>query len=200
MFYNHQVIAAEYEKQFRKLNPAQYQGLDTLLGFIEIDPDITDDRWVAYMLATVEHECAHTFAPIGEFGGDAYFTKRYDPSTVVGKRLGNTEPGDGPRFKGRGYVQITGRANYKRLGQALGVGDLFLKQPDLVMEAANAYRIMSLGMRTGAFTGKKLASYINDDGCDYVNARRIINGTDQADVIAAYATRYEAALKKARAD
>lgn len=198
MFYNHQVIAAEYEK-VRKLNPQQYQGLDQLLAFIELDPDITDDRWVAYMMATVEHECAHTFLPITEFGPPAYFDK-YNAGTKIGERLGNTQPGDGLKYKGRGFVQITGRANYLKLGQALGVGDLFIKQPDLVLEPANAYRIMSVGMRNGLFTGRKLATYINDAGCDYVNARRIINGTDQAEVIAGYATMYEKVLKKARAD
>lgn len=198
MFYNHQVVAAEYEK-VRKLNPAQYQGLDQLLAFIEIDPGIDDDRWVAYMLATLEHECARTFQPITEFGAPDYFLK-YEPGTARGQRLGNTEPGDGALFKGRGYVQITGRGNYLRLGQALGVGSLFVKQPELVLEPANAYRIMSIGMHNGLFTGRKLATYINDAGCDYVNARRIINGTDQAELIAGYAAMYEKVLKKARAD
>jgi len=197
MFYNHQVFSAEYEKVYAKLNAAQFQGLDQVLGFVQIDPDVNDDRWVAYMLATLKHECANTFTPITEYGAESYFAK-YEPGTTIGGRLGNTQPGDGVKYKGRGYVQITGRANYLKLGQALGVGDLFLKQPAIVLEPANAYRIMSIGMRNGMFTGRKLATYINDAGCDYVNARRIINGLDRADDIAGYATRFEAMLKKAR--
>ncbi len=199
MFYDHQAFAAAYEKAFARLTASQYQGIDQILGFVQIDPDVEDDRWVAYMLATIKHECANSFMPITEFGPDSYFAK-YNAGTTLGGRLGNTQPGDGLRFKGRGYVQITGRANYLRLGQVLGIGKAFVDQPTAVLEPANAYRIMSAGMRLGLFTGKKLATYINDTGCDYVAARRIINGQDKADAIAAYATAFETILKRARLD
>jgi hypothetical protein len=56
---------------------------------------------------------------------------------------------------------------------------------------------MSHGMRHGTFTGKKLADYINATGCDYRNARRIINGVDQAALIAGYATALEGILTQA---
>ena len=199
MFYDHQVLAAAYEQSYAKLTASQYQGLDQILGFMQLDPEVEDNRWVAYMLATIKHECANTFTPITEFGADSYFAK-YETGTTIGTRLGNTKKGDGLRFKGRGYVQITGRANYLRLGQALGVGTAFVDQPAMVLEPANAYRIMSDGMRNGRFTGRKLAGFINADGCDYVGARRIINGQDKAVEIAAYATKFEAMLKAARLD
>ena len=50
-------------------------------------------------------------------------------------------------------------------------------------------------MRDGDFTGKDLADYIDEDNCDYVEARRIVNGTDRAEQIAGYAEKFEAALR-----
>jgi hypothetical protein len=199
MFYDHQKFIAAYEKGFSKLIPSQYQGIDQILSFVQLDPDITDDRWVAYMLATVKHECANTFQPITERGTVSYFAK-YEAGTGIGARLGNTQPGDGVKYKGRGYVQITGRTNYLKLGTQLGLGDAFVRQPALVLEPLNAYRIMSLGMRAGLFTARKLSTYINVKGCDYVAARRIINGQDKATEIAAYASKLEEALLAARLD
>lgn len=199
MFFDHQSFAAAYEKAFAKLTASQYQGLDQLLSFIQLDPDINDLRYVAYMLATVKHECANTFQPVTEYGADSYFAK-YERPSAISVRLGNTDAGDGLRFKGRGYVQITGRGNYAKLGAALGLGKAFLTQPALVLEPLNAYRIMSLGMRNGLFTGRKLASYIDASGSDYVGARRIINGQDKAAEIAAMADTLETALRKSLLD
>lgn len=153
-----------------------------------VDTAWTDPRHVAYALATAYHETAHTFAPIREYGKHLYFAK-YEPGTPNGKRLGNVLRGDGIKFKGRGYVQITGRANYERFSRLLNV-DL-LTTPDLALDPLISYRIMALGMRGGLFTGKKLADYINATRTDYVNARRVINGLDRAELIAEYAERIE---------
>ncbi|HYJ78204.1 MAG TPA: glycoside hydrolase family 19 protein, partial [Longimicrobiaceae bacterium] len=96
-------------------------------------------------------------------------------------------------YYGRGYVQLTWKDNYAAMGQALG--NRLVYEPGLALDADVAYRIMSLGMRKGSFTGKKLADYIGGDKADYVNARRIINGVDQAQRIAGYAKQLEAILR-----
>ena len=102
----------------------------------------------------------------------------------------------GYRFRGRGYVQITGRANYRKFSDVVGT-DL-VAVPDLALNPDHAYKIMSAGMARGLFTGVGLPKYINPAGCDYVNARRIINGLDHAADIATAATRFQACLEEAR--
>ncbi len=199
MRFNHTTFFNGYRELFGKLNQSQVSGLDNLLGYIELDADVGDIRWVAYMLATLKHECADTFQPITERGAKSYFDK-YEPGTKIGKNLGNTVKGDGYLYRGRGYVQITGRANYQKMTEKLsltGDEDLIL-HPDSALHPDIAYRIMSFGMRTGAFTGKKLSDYINAAKCDYTNARRIINALDQAAKIEGYAVNFETVLKNAQ--
>jgi predicted chitinase len=152
------------------------------------------------MLATVKHECGNEWRPITERGSKAYFNK-YEPGTTIGKNLGNTNPGDGWRYRGRGYVQITGRANYARMTKALELGpdENLIDDPDQALRPSISYRVMSIGMRQGMFTGKKLSDYITSDKCDYKNARRIINGTDRWELIKGYAETIEKILLGAMA-
>jgi putative chitinase len=199
MRFNHTTFFNGYRDLYGKLNQSQVSGLDNLLGYVELDADVSDLRWAAYMLATVKHECADTFQPITERGAKSYFDK-YEVGTKIGKSLGNTVKGDGYLYRGRGYVQITGRANYQKMTEKLSLTsdeDLIL-HPDSALHPDIAYRIMSYGMRKGSFTGKKLTDYINAAKCDYNNARRLINGVDQADKIEGYAVNFETVLKNAQ--
>ena len=84
----------------------------------------------AHFLAQIQHESGG-FKWLKELGNDAYF-KKYEGR----KDLGNTVAGDGLRFKGRGYIQITGRANYTEISKDLGVD--FVSKPELLEQEANA--------------------------------------------------------------
>lgn len=161
----------------------------------------------AYCLATAYHETAHSMQPVEERGGDAYFFRMYDkdgarPALAI-KQLGNTQPGDGVRFRGRGYPQLTGRANYARADRELGMNGSLLAVPSQALKADVAAKIMRLGMSEGWFTGKKLSDYLPmnlpAEHKAFVNARRIINGTDKAELIAGYADEFQRALIQANA-
>ena len=170
--------------------PAQTNkgGLQTLLDNLKQDQEWNSLTEIAYLLATVKWETMNTFAPIHEMGSMSYFDK-YETGTPLGERLGNTQPGDGFLYRGRGYVQITGRENYTHIGGLLGV-DL-VNNPDLALDPDIAYKIAANGMRDGWFTGRRLSQYMQVNGApDYLNARRIINGLDHASDISAFAQRF----------
>ena len=153
-------------------------------------------RFTAYALATADRETGGTMKPIKEWGGGQYFTRMYDVTgrdPTRARKMGNTQPGDGPRYCGRGYVQLTWKANYDKLGNLLG--HPLMENPDLAMRPDIAAAVMVKGMSMGLFTGKKLADYITAEKCDFVNARRVINGLDHAKEIAREADHYLAALK-----
>jgi putative chitinase len=156
--------------------------------------------WTAYALATAYHETASTMQPVREYGGSTYFTRMYD---VTGARPqmalanGNKCAGDGPKYCGRGYVQLTWKNNYERAGKQCGV-DL-VANPDKAMTPDIAAKILRHGMVGGWFTGKGFADYlpikVKAERGQFANARRIINGTDRAAQIAEHALKFQKALE-----
>jgi len=164
-----------------KLSTSQVEGMEAILDAFQ--PYELSQEEMAYMLATAFHETARTMQPIEEYGkgkGHSYgapagpFKKIYD---------------------GRGYVQLTWYENYKKAQDKLGVP--FVQYPEKALEPKHAADIMIKGMLEGWFTGKKLSDYFNASTTDWINARRIINGTDRAADIAGYAKHFLAALKAA---
>ncbi|MGF7224152.1 hypothetical protein [Pantoea agglomerans] len=160
---------------------------------------------LAYMLATIRHETYHYttaefFSEKPEIGGVSYFNK-YDPVLAnTPKRReraiknGNTAQGDGFKYRGRGCVHLTWKNNYKKAQDKFDVN--FVDSPDLAGDFKYAVPIMIWGMEEGMFSGKKLNGYINAGEINYVGSRYIINGQDQAPLIASYAKRFEAILEQ----
>lgn len=173
------------QEQFKALTEKAQQGLESLLSFIEADENVDDARWIAYMLATTFHECAGTWRPIAEYGKGK------------GLKYGCPDPVTKEVYYGRGFVQLTWAANYKTIGKILG-HDLY-NNPDFAMRPDIAYQIMSYGMRHGTFTGASLKRFFNEKVTDPVNARRIINGTDKAELIAGYYDKFMNILKECAA-
>lgn len=177
------------------LSSEEVAGCEAILKAMEGSPL----SWTAYALATAYLETAHTMQPIKEFGGESYFTRRYDIQgnrPDVAKTLGNTQKGDGARFSGRGYVQLTGRRNYLRAEMELALP--FIAKPDLALQPGPAAAIMRRGMEEGWFTGKRFASYLARAGAAdqpaFEQSRRIINGQDRAADVAGYALEFQDAL------
>lgn len=188
------------------LKQSQVDGLNDILKASEGLPI----KHRAYILATAYHETGLDMSPNVE---NLNYTKadrirsvwpsRFpsiasaqpyvrNPKALANKvyngRMGNRSgTDDGWNYRGRGQVHITGRDNYKKAGEAVGID--FLRTPDLALRRDVSAKVLVEGMSKGWFTGKRLSDYNN-----YVDMRRIVNGTDQAAKIAAYADKFEAAL------
>ena len=93
--------------------------------------------------------------------------RRYEPVSTLAAQLGNTQPGDGKRFKGRGPIQITGRANYKRYGDLLGI--------DLIADPARAAAPEVAFALAGLYWA---SNHLNElaDGEQFVAITKRING------------------------
>ena len=161
-----------------KLNQGQVAGTSAILDEWE-RRKLTDLRHLAYMLGTTKWETDHTMQPIIEGGGEKYLkSKRYYP------------------WVGRGFVQLTWERNYQafRADVLKLFGVDIVKNPEAALQLGPAAYIMFEGMAKGTFTGKKLSDYFNKDKTDWLNARRIINGTDKAAQIADIAKSFYADL------
>lgn len=167
---------------FGSLKQEQVDGFNALLkGMGEARWPIA---WTAYGLATAWHETARTMQPVEE----AYWKSddwrkanlRYYP------------------WHGRGYVQLTWEANYRKADDLCGLEGRLLADRALAMDPVIAAQVLVKGMEQGWFTGKRLADYLPISGSAghdaYKRARRIVNGNDKDAEIAKIALAMEAAL------
>lgn len=154
----------------------------------------TDLRHLAYMCATVLAECGQNMLPVREG-----FTKSDAAARAYVKRQGYRYAVviNGRVYYGRGDVQVTWLRNYEaltKLAKEQGFDVDFVASPDLLLEPKWAVWAMFEGMERGIYTGKKLSDYLGNKGTDWRNSRRIINGLDRADEIAANAKAFYADL------
>lgn len=182
------------------LSQGQVDGTEAILN--EGERRGTPLKQLAYILATAYHESAHTMQAVRETLAktDDGAINALEKAWKAGKLSWVRTPYwrkdvDGKSWFGRGLVQITHKANYQKLGMLIGV-DL-VKDPSRALDLGAAVQILFEGMELGSFTGKSLRDYIVDGRADYEGARRIVNGTDKAALIAGYARAFEKALTDA---
>ncbi len=145
---------------------------------------------IAYTLATAEHE-GGLGPTLREWWGAPL------PHTVVTdeawRRTGNRVKDYYPYY-GRGYVQLTHKGNYARAGDRLRLP--MVDDPDLALHRDVAINVLVYGM-IHSFTGAQLGRFIDGHNPpDFVNARRVVNGLDAADAIAALARGYQARVQQ----
>lgn len=177
-------IRGDKGELFPTITTEQVQGIERLL---RTAAGLFPLAWMAYLLATVYHETAKRMQPVRE---------GLDVSDAWRQRNLRYYP-----WYGRGDVQLTWEYNYKfatdRLRE-LGYADVdLIANPDQALDPRISALIVVHGMLEGWFTKKKLNDFIpvRPSKEHYINARRIINGTDKAELIAGYAVEFEKALR-----
>lgn len=129
--------------------------------------EITTPLREAAFLAQIAHESGE-FRFLEEIWGPTTAQKSYEPPSKKAKDLGNSEPGDGKRFKGRGAIQLTGRGNYEKFSHLLNL-DL-VTHPEMAANPDVAFRI------SGAFWKLNGLNQLADQGKFETITRRINGG------------------------
>jgi len=177
----------------------QVKGTEAILNaFAERYPD-ADIRWKTNVLAQVFHETGGKMIPVREaFAESDRQAIRWLDKAFAQGRLGSVStPYWREGWFGRGPIQVTHKANYIKIGDALGIN--LVAKPSLLLDPDIGAASAVVGMVEGLFTGHKLDTYFNDKKNDPVGARRIVNGTDKAKLIAKYHDHFLEALKAAEA-
>lgn len=178
----------------------QVEGTEAILdGWRARAPDGGAEQ-LAYVLATAFHETAATMQPVRETLAhtDAAAIARLDAAFAAGRlrsvRTAYWRPdAEGKSWLGRGLVQLTHRRNYEAMSEVTGI-DL-VADPARAMDMDVAVAILIEGMRRGSFTGHRLDDYFGPAKRDWAGARKIINGTDRAELVARHARLFARALR-----
>lgn len=198
MSINRKKFFDNYRVQFHPtLTQPQVDGYEAILNYWET-ASLQDLRWLAYVLATAYHETGELIEPVREgfcktdAGSIQAVTDLYNRG-IIGENYAAPES-NGKSYFGRGLVQLTFADNYKKMGEALGIGSQLYENPSLALDLNTSVKILFKGMIDGLFTGLSLADFFNATTTDWVHARKIINGMDKAEAIADYAQRFKACL------
>lgn len=130
--------------QFKKIMPRMARNPNDAATYLPLlnaamtEVQINTKNRMAAFLAQIAHESGE-LKYMEEIWGPSDAQKRYEPPSSLATKLGNTQPGDGFKYRGRGPIQLTGRANYKACGSKLGL-DLE-GNPDLASKPAQAFRV-----------------------------------------------------------
>jgi len=166
------------------LTASQVKNMDQILYAIESE-GVTNPYWIGAIFATVRLEVGSAMAPVREgfaktnAGAIAAVTKLYKAGKIK-TNYALPDPETGLSYYGRGYPQTTWKDNYLKSGEAIGVGDMFVKDPDKLLDPYYAARAMIAMMLKGGYRkGKSLSSMLGQDTPTWrqmVDSREIING------------------------
>jgi peptidoglycan L-alanyl-D-glutamate endopeptidase CwlK len=136
------------------------------------DGHLADRSMVLMSLATIRAEAA-PFQPIDEGISQFNTPPGGAPFSLYDNRtdLGNQGAGDGERFKGRGFVQLTGRSNYGDIGRSLGLGARLIEEPELANDPLIAARILATFLKTRESAVRQALA-----ADDLPKARTLVNG------------------------
>jgi peptidoglycan hydrolase-like protein with peptidoglycan-binding domain len=138
------------------------------------DAGLRDKQMILMALATIRAETA-SFRPISEGISKFNTTPGSHPFNLYDNKgqgsLGNQGPPDGERFKGRGFIQLTGRANYKQHGAAIGLGNQLIENPDLANQPDTAAKLLASFIKNKEQAIRNALSANN-----LALARKLVNG------------------------
>jgi hypothetical protein len=196
----------------QSISQAEFRGIETLL--IACANAQWGVSWIAYALATAYHETGHTMQPVREAfwleerDRNAYLTRQYDIAgrrPNVAREYENTQPGDGIKYAGRCYVQLTWKRNYRVMTERLrraGWDIDLVADPDRALDPEVAAAIIVIGMSEGLFTGRGIGDDLPRAHPasleQFIATRDTINGTDAQRQIAEYAIIFQTALQEGR--
>lgn len=101
-------------------------------------------------------------------------------SGLLRRNYASRDPVTGHSYYGRGFIMLTHKLNYEKIGRALGVGDLYVREPNQILRTDVAAATAIVGMTRGVFTGKRHSDYFDSEKQNWGNARKVVNGLDRA--------------------